>query len=120
MQSQKAQDFCVADFATLSDERRSRPKIFLLFNMDKRTVRLKLSRACTFETSWDFANYNDKNTKGIAHRRLLLRENSREMSVSISGQGRVEGFQIKSPILETFSVIRESQIIFSICPQNAT
>ena len=30
-QSQKTQAFCVADFATLSDERRSRSKIFLLF-----------------------------------------------------------------------------------------
>ena len=30
-QSQKTQGFCVADFATLSDERRSRSKIFLLF-----------------------------------------------------------------------------------------
>ena len=30
-QSQKTQDFCVAGFATLSDERRSRSKIFPLF-----------------------------------------------------------------------------------------
>ena len=30
-QSQKTQGFCVADFATLSDERRSSSKIFLLF-----------------------------------------------------------------------------------------
>ena len=30
-QSQKMQGFCVADFATLSDERRSRSKIFPLF-----------------------------------------------------------------------------------------
>ena len=30
-QSQKTQGFCVADFETLSDERRSRSKIFLLF-----------------------------------------------------------------------------------------
>ena len=30
VQSQKTQGFCVADFATLSDERRSRSKIFLL------------------------------------------------------------------------------------------
>ena len=30
-QSQKTQGFCIADFATLSDETRSRPKIFLLF-----------------------------------------------------------------------------------------
>ena len=30
-QAQKTQGFCVADFATLSDERRSRSKIFLLF-----------------------------------------------------------------------------------------
>ena len=30
-QSQKTQGFCVADFVTLSDERRSRSKIFLLF-----------------------------------------------------------------------------------------
>ena len=30
-QPQKTQDFCVADFATLSDEGRSRSKIFLLF-----------------------------------------------------------------------------------------
>ena len=29
-QSQKTQSFCVADFATLSDERRSRSKIFPL------------------------------------------------------------------------------------------
>ena len=38
-QSQKTQCFCVADFATLSDERRSRSKIVLLFNTDKRTLR---------------------------------------------------------------------------------
>ena len=31
MTLQKTQGFCVADFATLSDERRSRSKIFLLF-----------------------------------------------------------------------------------------
>ena len=31
IQSQKTQGFCVAHFATLSDERRSRSKIFLLF-----------------------------------------------------------------------------------------
>ena len=37
VQSQKSQGFCVADFATLSDERKSRSKIFLLFNMGKRT-----------------------------------------------------------------------------------
>ena len=31
IQSQKTQDFCVADFASLSDERRSRSKILALF-----------------------------------------------------------------------------------------
>ena len=31
LQSQKTQGFCVADFATLSDERKSRSKIFPLF-----------------------------------------------------------------------------------------
>ena len=31
IQSQKTQGFCVADFATLSDKRRSRSKIFPLF-----------------------------------------------------------------------------------------
>ena len=31
LQSQKTQGFCVVDFATLCDERRSRSKIFLLF-----------------------------------------------------------------------------------------
>ena len=36
MQSQKIQGFCVADFATLSDERRSCSKIVLLFNVDKK------------------------------------------------------------------------------------
>ena len=41
-QSQKTQGFCVADFVTLSDERRSRSKIILLFNMDKRTLRSKI------------------------------------------------------------------------------
>ena len=50
------QGFCVADFTTLSDERRSRSKIFLLFNMDKRTLRSKIYRAHTFENSWDFTN----------------------------------------------------------------
>ena len=34
-QSQKTQGFCVADFATLSDERRSRSKIFPLFIWQK-------------------------------------------------------------------------------------
>ena len=32
IQSQKTQGFCVADFATLSDKRMSRSKIFLQFN----------------------------------------------------------------------------------------
>ena len=31
IQSQKIQGFCIADFATLSDERRSHSKIFPLF-----------------------------------------------------------------------------------------
>ena len=31
LQSQKTQGFCVADFATLSDEKRSHSKILLLF-----------------------------------------------------------------------------------------
>ena len=35
MQSQKIQGFCVADFATLSDERRLVLKIVLLFNVHK-------------------------------------------------------------------------------------
>ena len=35
----------MADCATLSDERRSHSKNFLLFNMDKRTLRSKISRA---------------------------------------------------------------------------
>ena len=42
IQSQKTQGFCVADFATLSDKRRSRSKIVLLFNKDKRTLRSKI------------------------------------------------------------------------------
>ena len=42
VQSQKTKGFRVADFATLSDERRSRSKIFLLFNMDKRTLGSKI------------------------------------------------------------------------------
>ena len=53
IQSQK-----IANFATLSDERRPRSKIVLLFNPDKRTLRLKILRAHTFEKSWDFANCN--------------------------------------------------------------
>ena len=51
------QRFCVADFATLSDERRSRSKTVLLFNTDKRTLRSKIWGAHTFENSWDFANW---------------------------------------------------------------
>ena len=39
---QKTQGFCVADFATHSDERRSRSKIVLLFNTNRRTLRLKI------------------------------------------------------------------------------
>ena len=42
IQSQKTQGFCVADFGTLSDERRSRSKIVLLFNTGKRTLRSKI------------------------------------------------------------------------------
>ena len=48
-QSQKTQGFRVADFATLSDERRLRSKIFLLFDMDKRTLRSKICRARMLE-----------------------------------------------------------------------
>ena len=35
MQSQKTEGFCVANFAKLSDERRSRSKIVLLLNKEK-------------------------------------------------------------------------------------
>ena len=42
IQSQKTRGFRVADFATLSDERRSRSEIFLLFNVDKKTFRSKI------------------------------------------------------------------------------
>ena len=55
-QLQKTQGFCVGDFATLSDERVLRWKIFLLFNTDKRTWRLKIWRAHTFKNLWDFTN----------------------------------------------------------------
>ena len=41
-QSQKTQGSCVADFATLSDERMSCSKIFPLFNTDKRIRRSKI------------------------------------------------------------------------------
>ena len=41
IQFQKTQGFCVADFATLPDKRRSRSKLFLLF-MYKRTLRSKI------------------------------------------------------------------------------
>ena len=40
--SQKTEGFCVPDFATLSDERRSRSKIAPLFNTEKRTLRSKI------------------------------------------------------------------------------
>ena len=55
-QSQKTRGFCVADFATLSDKRRSRSKVGILLNTGKRTLRSKICRAHTFENSWDFAN----------------------------------------------------------------
>ena len=38
----KPKVFCIAGFATLSDNRRSRLKIFLTFNMDKRTLHSKI------------------------------------------------------------------------------
>ena len=38
VQSQKTKGFCVAHFATLSDERGSRSKIFQLFDTDKGTL----------------------------------------------------------------------------------
>ena len=41
-QSQNTQGLCIAEFGTLSDERGSRSKIFLLFNMDKRTLISKI------------------------------------------------------------------------------
>ena len=41
-QSQKTQGFCVADFATLSDERRSRSEIIIQFNGGKRILRSNL------------------------------------------------------------------------------
>ena len=59
-QSQKTQGFCVADFATLSDERRSRSKIVILFNMDKRTLRSKFEGLMRSKILWilqnDFVN----------------------------------------------------------------
>ena len=45
IQSQKTQGFCVADFATLSDERRSSSKGALVFNTHKRTSHSKIWRA---------------------------------------------------------------------------
>ena len=70
-QSQKTQGFCVAEFATLSDERRSRSKIFLLFIWIKEPCirkfegphvrnflgfrKLKAAKATTLKLS-DFAN----------------------------------------------------------------
>ena len=42
IQSQKTEGFCVADFATLSDERKSRSKIVLMFNTDIRILRSKI------------------------------------------------------------------------------
>ena len=57
IQSLKTQVFCVADFATLSDERGSRSKIVPLLNTDKRTLRSKFWRAHTFENSLHFANW---------------------------------------------------------------
>ena len=41
-QSRKTKGFCVADFATLSDERRSRSNMFPLFILIKRTLRSKI------------------------------------------------------------------------------
>ena len=42
VQSQKTQGFCVADFPTLYNERRSRSEIVLLFYTDKGTLRSKI------------------------------------------------------------------------------
>ena len=41
-QLQRTQGFCVADFATLSDERTSCSKTFLLFNTAVRALRSKI------------------------------------------------------------------------------
>ena len=43
MWSQKTQGFCIADFATLSEEGRWRSKILLLFKTDKRNSWLTVS-----------------------------------------------------------------------------
>ena len=51
LQTQKTQGFCVADFATLSDERMLHSKNFLLFNTGKRTMYSKIGRVHTFENS---------------------------------------------------------------------
>ena len=55
-QSQKTQGFCVANFATLSDERISHSKIVKLFHMEK-NLAFKNLKGCTLENSWDFANW---------------------------------------------------------------
>ena len=55
-QSQETEGFSVADFVTIFDERGSRSKIFLLCNMDPRTLISKICRVCKFDNSWDFAN----------------------------------------------------------------
>ena len=44
VQSQKTQGFCIADFATLSDETRSRSKIFPLFTWIKEPCVRKFER----------------------------------------------------------------------------
>ena len=58
IQSQKTQGFCVADFFcnAISDERRSRSKIFLLFIWIKEPCVGKFEGLAGFETACYFAN----------------------------------------------------------------
>ena len=51
-QSQKTQGFCVVDFATLSNERKSRSKIVLLFNTDNYCLTACLHAKCCNPIGW--------------------------------------------------------------------
>ena len=90
-QSQKTQDF-----ATLSDERRARSKIFLLFNTVKRTLRSKIRWARKFEISWDFANY----FKGELQRQNKLISPERSFEIL---QNETKIVKIRQAVLEIFN-----------------
>ena len=73
-QSQKTEGFCVADFATLSDERRLRSRLVLLYKTDKRTLRSKNLKGSHVRTFLEFCKHACLNLTSTVVRIFIFRK----------------------------------------------